>query len=166
MKLLIKLALAASLGIFAPGAYAHEHKTGTLKIEHPWVRVTIPDRPGGGYMKVYNMGDQADKILSATSAMAERVELHTVTMKDGIMRMRRVEHVEVPAKGHVEFKPGGFHLMIFGILPALKEGDKLPLSLVFEKAGSINLEAEIKSAGKMKMDMKPGEHSGNRGSHQ
>ncbi|MHA1165252.1 MAG: copper chaperone PCu(A)C [Alphaproteobacteria bacterium] len=154
MKLLVKLALAASLGVLSPGASAQEHKAGNLKIEHPWVRVTLPGGPAGGYTKVYNMGAHADKILSAASAMAERVELHTHIMKNGIMMMRRVKHVEVPAKGHVEFKSGGLHFMIFGLKHGLKKGDKLPMSIVFENAGTVNLEAEIKGVGKMKMKMK------------
>ena len=158
MNIVIKLTLAGALSFASLAAAAHEYKTGKMMIEHPWVRVTIPGRPGGGYMTVHNMGDQADKILSATSSMAERVQLHTHIMKDGKMMMRRVEHVEVPAKGHVEFKSGGLHLMIFGIKQHIKPGDKLPLTLVFEKAGSVEIEALVEGMGKMKM--KQGNHSG------
>ena len=163
MNIVIKLTLAGALSFASLAAAAHAYKTGKMMIEHPWVRVTIPGRPGGGYMTVHNMGDQADKFLSATSSMAERVEIHTHIMKDGKMMMRRIEHVEVPAKGHVEFKPGGLHLMIFGMKNQIKPGDKLPLTLVFEKAGSVEMEVLVEGMGKMQM--KQGNHSGHGASH-
>ena len=157
MNIVIKLTLAGALSFASLAVAAHEYKTGKMMIEHPWVRVTMPGRPGGGYMTVHNMGERADKILSATSSMAERVKLHTHIMKDGKMMMRHVEHVEVPAKGHVEFKPGGLHLMIFGIKSQIKPGDKLPLTLVFENAGSVEMEAQVEGMGKRQMQH--GDHS-------
>ena len=126
---------------------AQEYQLGKLKIEHPWARMTIPGRPAAGYMIVHNQGD-ADKIISASSPAANRIEIHTTTIKDGVMRMRSAKHVDVPAKGSVEFKSGGFHLMIFGLKPSVKQGSKLPLTIMFEKAGPVKMELAVKTSGK------------------
>ncbi|HDO52507.1 MAG TPA: copper chaperone PCu(A)C, partial [Rhizobiales bacterium] len=109
MNILIKLSLAGALGLVSVAGAAQEMKSGNLMIMDPWVRFTIEGRPAGGYMKVQNSGAQADKLLSATSPLAERVEIHTSFMKDGIMKMRPVAHIDVPAKGYVELKSGGLH---------------------------------------------------------
>ena len=151
MNIVIKIILAGALGLASLAADAQEYKAGKLSIDNVWVRLTIPGRPGAGYMKVRNMGEQADRILSATSSMAKRVELHTTLMKDGIMKMRPAGQVEIPASGQIELKPGGLHFMIFGLNSQIRPGDKLPLTLVFERAGRIELAAPVEALGKKKM---------------
>ncbi len=149
------LALALSVGGFA--ALAGDYKQGDLSIEKPWARMTIKSRPAAGYMKIHNMGNQADKIVSASSSMAERIELHTMTMNEGVMRMRKVDHIEVPAKSAVELKAGGLHLMIFGLKHGMKPGATLPISVMFEKAGKIDMEIKLHGATGKAMDH--GDHS-------
>jgi len=141
------LAMATILNVIITATNAQEYQHGKLKIDHPWARVTIPGRPAAGYMIVHNQGD-ADKIISASSPAANRIEMHTTTMKDGVMRMRATKHVDVPAKGSVEFKSGGFHLMIFGLKPSVKQGSKLPLTVVFDKAGPVKMELVVKKSAK------------------
>ena len=86
----------------------------------------------------------ADKLVSASSPAAERVETH-VTMRDGdISRMREVKGYEVPARGTLELKPGGSHLMLVNIKAPLKEGTSVPLTLRFEKAGEIKTELQVR----------------------
>ncbi len=149
--------MAAALLLVAPSALAQDYKLGKLMISKPWARVTLPDKPGAGYMQIHNMADGADKIVSASSKAADRVELHTHIMDKGVMKMRKVEAIGIQAKGLTELKPGGLHLMFFGINKQLKMGDKIPVTVNFEKAGSLGIEMDIKmkeGGGEKSMDHK------------
>ncbi len=135
----LTLCLLIAFAPFIPDAHAE----GSIKIEDAWARVTIPSRPAAGYMVIYNRGDQLDRVVSGTSALVERVEIHTHIMDEGVMRMRRVDKVDVPGGAEVKFAPGGFHLMMFGLKRALKKGDFLPVTLIFEKAGKVEVEFRV-----------------------
>ena len=120
-------------------------------IMEAWARPSIGSTGNSAaYMKVMNHGDAADRLVDAKSDVARKTELHTHIMEDNIARMRRVEGgVEVPAKGNVEFKPGGLHVMLIGLKSKLAEGDSFPLTLVFEKKGEVVVDVKVqKSAGK------------------
>lgn len=112
---------------------------GALTVEQPHVRITIPGRPAAGYMTVKNAGTKAEAIVSASSPLARRVELHEHSMNGGIMRMRQVEKVDVPAAGKVEFSSGGYHLMIFGLDKDVKPGDMLPVTLTMKSGKNIDM---------------------------
>ncbi len=144
MNTILKLGVAAVLGLAPSLALADGYTKGDLKVESPWVRTTIPDRPAAGYMIIRNAGDAADAIVSASSPKMERIELHTHLMEDGVMKMREIDKIEVPAKGSAELKTGGLHLMLFGAKEPLKEGETLPITVVFEKAGPLEMEFAIK----------------------
>lgn len=135
----LTLCLLLAFPPFIPDA----HADGSIKIEDAWARVTIPSRPAAGYMVIRNQGDQLDRFVSGTSALVERVEIHTHLMEEGVMRMRRVENVDVPGGADVKFAPGGFHLMMFGLNRALKKGEVLPVTLIFENAGEIEVEFRV-----------------------
>lgn len=141
------LAIIATLAMPSSPAHARDYQFKTFKIDHIWARVTIPGRPAAGYMTVHNQG-KADKIISAHSPAVKNIELHTVSMKDGVMRMRPVKHIAVPAGGQVALKSGGFHLMMFGIKPSVKPGSTLPITVVFEKAGAVTMEFIVKKSAK------------------
>lgn len=159
MKYLIQMTVAVLLGAFSTAATAHDYTLGDLKIDHPHARVTIPGRPAAGYMMIHNTGDKDDAVISASSPMADKIELHTHLMENNVMKMRPVEKVAVPAKGMAEFKSGGFHLMIFGLKHQMKAGDALPVTLVFEKAGSLKLDFKVETLG-AKKQMNHDSHSG------
>jgi hypothetical protein len=97
------------------------------------------------YMVLHNNERIPDKLLRAESEVAEAVELHVSEMKGGVMTMRPVEFVEVPANGETELKPGGMHVMLIGLKHDLKPGETIPLVLVFENAGSISLPVEVRA---------------------
>jgi hypothetical protein len=97
-------------------------------------------------MKIKNSGD-TDRLVSASSPIAGRVEIHQSEMQDGVMKMRPVEMIEVPAKGAVELKSGGYHLMLMDVQEAPKIGEKVPLSLTFERAGTVELHATVQAPG-------------------
>jgi copper(I)-binding protein len=116
---------------------------GQVTIENPWARATAPNaKLGAGYLTVTNAG-AADRIVGASSAAAARVELH-VNIKDGdVLRMREVKELKVPAKGRLELKPSGSHLMFVDIRQPFRQGEKVPLTLRFEKAGEVKVELPV-----------------------
>ena len=94
-----------------------------------------------------------DRVVSASSPVAERVELHE-TIRDGdVMRMREVEAIELPAGQTVELKPGGLHLMLMGLKAPLKAGETVPVTLKFEKAGDVTVQLNVEGAGQATMGL-------------
>jgi len=119
-----------------------------VQIERPWTRATAPGaKVGGGYMLIRNRGAAADKLVSASSPAAARVELHVHVNDKGVMRMREVPGYDVPAKGSFELKPGGAHLMFMELKAPFKEGDKVPVTLKFDKAGEVKAEFQVGGLG-------------------
>lgn len=119
-----------------------------VRIEKPWARATVAGASvGGGYFTVINGGAATDRLVGASSPVAARTEIHEMAMEKDIMRMREVRSVDVPARGKVEFRPGGYHLMFQQLKAPFKEGDKVPVTLRFEKAGDIKAELEVGSLG-------------------
>jgi copper(I)-binding protein len=119
-----------------------------VKIEKPWARATAPGaQVGGGYMTIRNAG-AADKLVSASSPVSAKVELHVHINDNGVMKMREVAGgYDIPAKGSFELKPGGAHLMFMNLKAPLKEGDKVPVTLKFEKAGEVKTEFAVGGLG-------------------
>lgn len=145
-----QLAAGLTLGLAALAAMAHEFTLGSLTIGHPYARPTVPGQSvGGGFLTIANQGAD-DRLLSATSAGAHSVELHTMSMDGDVMRMRQVDGLNVPAGKTVDLKPGAVHLMFMGLKAPLKAGDKLPVTLKFAKAGEVavvfNVDAPAPSA--------------------
>lgn len=144
----LRLLAALSLGAAALAAQAHSFKLGELTIGHPYARATVPGQPtGGAYLSVRNAGAAGDKLVSASAEVAASVELHEMKMDGTVMRMREVSAVELPAGQAVELKPGGLHLMLMGLKAPLKQGDKFPLKLKFEKAGEVTVTVNVENPG-------------------
>ena len=119
-----------------------------IQIEKPWSRATAPGaKVGGGYMLIRNQGAAADKLVSASSSAAGKVELHVHVNEGGVMKMREVPGYDVPAKGAFELKPGGAHLMFMDLKAPFKEGDKVPVTLKFEKAGEVKADFQVGGLG-------------------
>jgi len=130
-------------------ASAHSYKLGTLEIGHPWARATPPTAPtGGGYLSVKNTGTEPDRLISISSPAAQTVQVHEMKMEGNVMRMRELDGpLEIKPGETVTLAPGGMHLMMMGLKEPLKQGEKVPLTLVFEKAGSIDVELAIAPMG-------------------
>jgi copper(I)-binding protein/uncharacterized protein YcnI len=133
-----------------PDAHHHDHaaavKAGDIAVEQPFARAT-PAKVGGVFLTLKNSGGTADRLVKAASPVAANVELHT-HIKDGdAMRMRAVENIPVPANGQTALEPGGYHIMLIGLKQALKEGGSFPLTLTFEKAGSVTVTVPVQKAG-------------------
>ncbi|MGC6471607.1 MAG: copper chaperone PCu(A)C [Parvibaculales bacterium] len=109
-----------------------------IMVKPGWLRTHLPNRPAAGYFELINHGG-ADTLLSAASPAYQTVEIHTHMMKDGVMRMRKLESLDVPAHGNLRFKPHGLHLMLFDPIKPLENGDEVDVTLRFETAGKVQL---------------------------
>ncbi|MFO1188447.1 MAG: copper chaperone PCu(A)C [Alphaproteobacteria bacterium] len=126
----------------SPSLQAHDYTLGDLKIGHPWARVSAVQN-GAAYMTIATTGTTGDRLVSAASPAADRVELHTHIMDGNVMRMRQVPAIEVKPGETATLKPGGLHVMLLGLKKPLTEGLAFPLTLTFEKAGTIDVEVKV-----------------------
>lgn len=144
MTMLRVAALAALVGL-SGAALAHDYTLGSLKIGHPWSRAT----PGGakvaaGYLSVTNTGTATDRLTGGTLENAGRVEVHSMSVEGGVMKMAPVEGGLAVKPGEtVMLKPSGYHLMFTGLKAPLKQGEMIKGSLTFEKAGSVPVEFKV-----------------------
>ena len=130
--------------VLATPAVALAQGASPLRIEQPFARATAPTaRAGGAYMTIVNSGATADRLLRVESSAAARAELHTVIKEGDVMRMREVAGIDVPANGKATLAPGGFHVMLMELKAPLKAGDTAALTLVFEKAGRVEVAVPI-----------------------
>jgi periplasmic copper chaperone A len=134
--------MVALLALLAPHhAFPAEHATfavGDLVVESPWARESVT-RTGAAYLTVRNGGDQDDRLVGVSSEVADKAELHSSVMQDGVMKMRAVEALDVPAHGEAVLEPGGLHIMLIGLKAPLEEGKSFALTLEFEHTGEIEV---------------------------
>lgn len=142
-RLFTALAVFAALALPA-AVQAHDYKLGELTIEHPWAPASIgAAKAGAAYMKVVNEGETPDLLISVSSPVAEHAKLHTHMVEGGIAKMRPVEAVEVNPGAPAILEPGGLHVMLMGLKAPLKDGDMFPLTLTFERAGTVTVEVIV-----------------------
>lgn len=120
-----------------------------IVVTQTWIRATPGgSRVAGGYLVIENRGAVADKLLSASTGAARKIEIHEMAVTDGVMTMRPVEGgLPILAGSTVKFAPGGLHLMIVGLSAPLVRGDKVPVNLKFEKAGDIAVSFDVQAMG-------------------
>jgi copper(I)-binding protein len=118
---------------------------GSITVSAPWARATPPGaRVGGGYFTATNRGDAPDRLLSVRSPAAEKTELHVMKTVDGVMTMRpAADGIAIPPGGSVAFAPDGYHVMFIRPKQPFVAGGSVPLTLVFEKAGTLDVELPI-----------------------
>jgi copper(I)-binding protein len=145
----IKTFALGALGLFASAAVAHDYQAGSLTIQHPWSRETaVGQKVGGGFLIISNKGAKEDRLLSGASPVAAEVQLHTMSMDGGVMRMRQVEGgIAIPAKGALELKPGGYHIMFIGLKRPFKQGERVPVTLRFQRAGKVTVQFAVQPIG-------------------
>lgn len=131
-----------SSSLLAVGLITGAQAADSLAFSNAWVRATPPNaKVAGGFVEILNAGKNADRLLSASSDAAERVEIHEMKMAGDVMQMRQLtEGLMIPAGQSVQLKPGSYHLMLMAPKKPIAEGQKLMITLVFEKAGKRSLE--------------------------
>ena len=148
--------VATVIAIFALPAFAQDYKVGSLEIVNPWTRATPPSaQSGGGFLTITNKGTTPDRLVAVRSAAANKAEIHEMKMDGNVMRMRELEKgLEIPPGATVELKPGGYHLMFMELKAPFAKDAKIPATLVFEKAGSVDVELSVAAMGAASPAMK------------
>lgn len=143
-RVLIAAALAST---FHMSAYAQDDAVGHLKIQHPYARPTAPaQQNGAAYVTILNTGKSADKLIAVSSPAAKTVEIHSTSMTDNIMRMRQTKEIDLPPESNLEMTPGkGYHLMLVSLTKPLQQGEKVPLTFTFKKAGKLIVFADVET---------------------
>ncbi len=144
------LALFFAAGLFPLDTQAHEATSKGVTVAHPWVRAT-PDGAtvGSGFLEIKTDKDTADRLVGIASPVATTAEVHSMTMDGAVMKMRRLDGIDLkPGSSHV-LAPMGEHIMLLGLKQPLKEGDLVKLTLTFANAGPIEVEASVEPMGAM-----------------
>lgn len=148
--------IATAIAAFALPAFAHDYKVGSLEIGNPWTRATPPSaQSGGGFLTITNKGTTPDRLVAVRSTASNKTEIHEMKMDGNVMRMRELEKgLEIPPGATVELKPGSYHLMFMELKAPFAKDAKIPATLVFEKAGSIDVELSVAAMGAASPAMK------------
>lgn len=145
----VRLFLAGFAGSIVFAAFAHESRIGAIEIVHPYATPSLAGTKNGAayLLSVENKGSAPDRIVRASTPVAARVGLHTMAVDpQGMMRMREVEAIAIGAKSKIAMRPGlGFHFMLLDLKQPLKDGDTFPLTIVFEKAGPVEVKAVVQT---------------------
>jgi copper(I)-binding protein len=141
--------LAIGVSLVAGPAFAHDYTVGSLAIGHPWARATPKGAPvAGGYMTIANKGSEADRLVGGSADFATRVEIHQMTMEQGVMKMRPLKDgLEIKPGASVELKPGSYHLMFISPKQPLVQGQSVKATLKFDKAGPLDVEFTVEGLG-------------------
>lgn len=152
------LGLLATVAI-ATAVAAHDAEVGDISVTQPWSRAAGANGTGAGFLTIRNAGAQPDRLLSATSPAARKVELHSHIRDGEVMRMRPVAGgIPVPPGETVVLQPGGLHIMLIGLTEALRQGGEVPLTLRFERAGEAQVMLHVLGAGARAPAAQPAAH--------
>jgi hypothetical protein len=152
----LAIGVTASLALAAQGAFA---QSGGVEIKNVWARAT----PGGAQTAAAYATLEAtagDRLVGATTPAAQKAELHSMSMDNGVMKMRQVDGIDLPAGRPVTLKPGGYHIMLTGLAKPLAAGQSFPLTLSFAKAGQREVTVAVQPVGAMGPGGAAGSQSG------
>jgi periplasmic copper chaperone A len=140
-------ALASCL--LSPALRAEDVGPGNLVVTQAWSRATPGGaKVAGGYLTIENRGNAPDRLLSGSTQLAKRLEIHALVVNDGVMTMRPVvDGLAIAPGGRLKFAPGGYHLMFVDLNSPLRQGEQIPVMLNFEHAGAIKAIFEVQSVG-------------------
>jgi len=134
-----------ALLLFVPLALA---QGAGVEVKNAWARSTPAGaKIGAAYLTVQSSA--GDRLTGASTPAAQTAQLHTMSMEGGVMKMRQVDGIDLPAGQPVTLKPGGYHIMLMGLGQPLKAGQSFPLTLTFAKAGSQTVNVTVQNVGAM-----------------
>lgn len=148
MRVTARLLLLAAGLPFSVAALAHDYRLDDVQIMHPFATPAPPSVPhAAAYLDIRVEGETPAVLVGASTPASASVELHDMSMDDGVMQMRRIERLEVPAGTTRTMRPGGgYHLMLLELVAPLAEGDSFPLTLEFAERGEIEVEVRVQGA--------------------
>jgi periplasmic copper chaperone A len=135
--------------VSAQAQNAPDTKLGALTLSAPWTRATPGSaKVAGGYVRIANGGSTVDRLTGGTSTIAGRIEIHEMSLTDGVMRMRPLKDgLEIKPGASVELAPGGYHIMFMDLKQRLNQGESFKATLQFEKAGAVEVTFSVNSVG-------------------
>jgi copper(I)-binding protein len=145
--------LAFAVGLVVASAALAQ--TGQLEVNNAWARAT-PGKAENGAAYLTIQSPTTDRLVSVSSPVAEKAELHTMSMAGMVMQMRPLAGLDIPAGRPVTLKPGGEHIMLLGLKQPLQEGESFPLTLNFERAGPLTVTAAVQKLGATGPGTSPG----------
>lgn len=150
-------AIVASIFATPFAALAQDTKAGDLVVSQAWSRATPGGaKVAGGYLSIENKGANADRLLGGSSSIAGKLEVHEMSMANGVMSMHPAEGgMAIPAGKTVTLAPGGYHLMIMDLKKPLKQGDSFTATLEFERAGKVEVPFAVQGVGAKGPDANP-----------
>jgi copper(I)-binding protein len=150
------LALAIAL-CMAGISSAYAQASSPIVISHAWARATpVSAANGAVYLTITNHGTTDDRLTGASTAVASKAQMHVTLNENGVMKMRPMADVPIKAGGRAQFKPDGMHIMLLGLKHPLKAGDSFPLTLTFDKAGTVETMVKVEKAGATAPGSMPG----------
>jgi periplasmic copper chaperone A len=150
IRIAYRLACAAVATLLSvAAAHAAEVKAGDLVISGAWSRATPGGaKVAGGYLTIENKGTAADRLVAGSAEVAGRFEIHEMSMDNGVMKMRPLDKgLPIEPGKTVKLAPGSFHLMLEDLKSPLKQGDHVPVTLQFEKAGQVQVTLDVEGIG-------------------
>jgi len=154
--------VVASLFVLGLGGqvYAQTSIQSAIDVDRPWARATPAGaKTAAAYMTLINKGDTADRLVVATTPVADKIQFHSVSEDNGVSRMREMHSIEIASGARVIFSPGGMHIMLVGLKKPLKEGEPISMTLTFEKAGKVDVSIPVAKVGAMQPGLMMHEHS-------
>ena len=140
LLILLAILLTACLGVDQGNPVAVANG---IEIYAPWARSAKTGEVTGAFLTIANTGTATDHLLGASSKAAQTVEVHETSMKDGVMSMREVPAIEIPAGQMLELRPGSYHIMLINLARDLADGDEIQIILHFETAGDIPVTVKV-----------------------
>lgn len=145
----MKYLIAVIMVIASAWVPAAAQAKGGIAVEHAWARASPKGAVSGvTYLTVVNNGSESDRLIGASSPVAENIQFHEMKVEDGISKMRQLQSIDIPQGTKVSLKPDGIHMMM-RLNQQLREGESFPLTLDFEKAGAVELTVKIGKVGAM-----------------
>jgi periplasmic copper chaperone A len=134
--------------VLSAAARAEDYRAGDIRVEHPWARATAGNaRIGAAYLTLDDVGSTPDRLVAIETPVAGAAELHAEMLDGNVMQMRPVGAIEIHPGTPTVLQPGGLHIMLMDLKDALKAGESFPLTLVFERAGRLQISVPVERAG-------------------
>jgi len=133
----------AALTLLVVGAHVYSQTTPGLSVVQAWARGTPPGIMIGGVYFTINNSGVADTLLGVESPVCDHADLHVMSMNAGMMQMRPLKNVPVPAHGQVRFEPEHMHVMLNDLHRPLREGEEFPMTLIFQRAGRVSTNVHV-----------------------
>jgi copper(I)-binding protein len=131
-------------------AAADEFRAGDVAVVAPWARASAGRTATGVvYVGLSNLGDESEQLISVATPVAAEAAVHETSREHGMMSMRPLKSVELPANEIIRLEPGGLHIMLTHLSSPLVEGETFPMTLTFRRAGTIGIQVEVRGVGAM-----------------